>query len=492
MSFILAIDQGTTSTKSVILNKEGAILGIGQAEFPQHYPKAGWVEHYGEEIKASVKKSVETALKIAAISPSSLAGIGITNQRETLCLFNKNSQPALPFIVWQCRRSQEICERLKQKNLAIRLHQITGLLIDPYFTASKLQWVMEHYPNIKDQLKNGECLAGTVDSFLAHWLSAGQLHISDVTNASRTMLMDLKSCTWSDECLEIFGIPKRCLPDIVPCTGPFGFSKGLDFLPDGIPIAALAGDQHAALFGHNCFQPGDAKATFGTGCFILQNTGRDIYFSKHGLLSTVAYQIDAKPQYCLEGSAFIAGAAISFLIDAFGLIKDSSEIESLARSVKDNGGVIFIPALCGLGAPHWQPDISGTITGLSRGTQKGHIARATLEGIALQNTDIIEAMALDSRSPNLLKVDGGASRDDLLMQIQADLLKLPCIRSKSPHKTAIGIAHMAGLALGIYRDLEQLRGLHDEETEFYPNSDPSWALRTIKAYKKVLGMLLGH
>lgn len=490
MGIIMAIDQGTTSTKTLIIDEHRRILGQSSATFAQHYPQPGWVEHRAFEIKESVQRSVEGALCAAAIDPCSIDAIGITNQRETICLFDSDTQSPLPFIVWQCRRSQPICERLKDNKLEARLHRITGLHIDPYFSASKLQWIFEEYPEQKRKAESGELMAGTIDSFLCHWFSHGSLHITDVTNASRTMLMDLKSCAWSDECLDIFSIPKRCLPEIKKCTGPFGFTKNLSFLPDGIPIAAIAGDQHAALFGHHCFNSGNAKATFGTGCFILLNTGPQLYFSTHGLLSSIAFQLADKPVYCLEGSAFIAGAALQFLIDAFGLIKHPSEIEALACSVPDNGGVIFVPALCGLGAPHWQPDATGLFTGLTRGTLRGHVARATLEGIALQNTDIIDAMTDDAFNLSYLNVDGGAAQSDLLMQIQADLLNVICRRSQCPHKTALGIAEMAGLAVGIYRDLDHLTSIKDAGTEFVPNADRSWAQQTINSYRQATKSLL--
>ncbi|MCA9507914.1 MAG: glycerol kinase, partial [Myxococcales bacterium] len=314
----------------------------------------------------------------------------------------------------------------------------------------------------------------------------GELHISDVSNASRTMLMDIRSCQWNDECVEIFDVPKNCLPRIVPSAGIYGKTKGLSFLPDGIPIAALAGDQQASLFGQTCFEKGDTKATFGTGCFILMNTGNEIIFSKHGLITTIAYQIGDNPTYCLEGSAFIAGAAIQFLKDTFSLIKNEEEIESLAETVLDSDGVIFVPALCGLGAPYWLPDARGVLSGLSRGTTKGHIARAVLEGIALQNTEIMLAMTDDAFRPTVLKVDGGASQNNLLMQIQAELLGINCIRSESAQKTAQGIAYMAGLATGFFGSLEELKTFNITTKEFSPKKDVVWAKDKIKGYKRAL------
>jgi glycerol kinase len=455
----------------------------------QHYPQAGWVEHDGEQIKKAVRESVISALSSATINPSEISAIAITNQRETIGLFDHKTKAHTPFIVWQCRRSQSICDELKEKNLEKRLHALTGLYLDPYFSASKLSWLFRDNPSLKNKAERRELLAGTIDTFLLHWLSAGNFHVSDVTNASRTMLMDLRNLKWSDECLDIFAIPKNCLPHISNNTGDFGHTKGLDFLPDNIPIAALIGDQQAALCGQYCFKSGDAKATFGTGSFILLNTGKDPYFSKHGLLTSVAYKIGDDVRYCLEGSAFIAGAAFDFLINAFGLIKDADEIESLAKSVKDSAGVIFVPALCGLGAPHWNSHARGLLSGLSRATTKGHIARATLEGIALQNADICNAMIEDAHPITKLKVDGGASVNDLLMQLHADLLAIPCIRSLSAQKTALGAAYLAGHYRGIFPNLDDLKTLDTATTTFKPAHDRSSILASQKAYRDALKKL---
>lgn len=486
MDFILAIDQGTTSSTALIIDEKGEIRGEGSFEHPQHYPKPGFVEHFAEEIKASVEKACLKALERAQIDPHQIAGIGITNQRETVCLFDHRGQSFLPFIVWQCRRSAEICQNLSQRGLGEYLHQNTGLHIDPYFSASKLTWVFQNNPQLLAKARSRELLFGTIDTFLCHWLSGFELHITDATNASRTMLMDIKTLTWSDECLDIFSVPKACLPEIKKNIGPYGKTKGLSFLPDGIPIAAMAGDQQAALFGQACFEEGDAKATFGTGSFILSNTGQKPIFSKHGLLTSIAYHIDLAATYCLEGSAFIAGAAIEFLHDAFGLVKSAREIEELAKTVPDSHGIVFVPALCGLGAPHWRSDARGILTGLDRGTKRGHIARATLEGVALQNADILTAMSKDGVRLKSLKVDGGAAENDLLMSIHADLLGIPCFRSGSSQKTAIGAAYLAGLALGIYPDRQFLAKITHKTKEFLPNPDRAWADMMIERYHQAL------
>lgn len=489
MGYILAVDQGTSGTTTLLIDEQGRVISVASADLPQIYPKPGWVEHSGIEIKKSVAQSISLALSQAGINKHEIIAIGITNQRETLCVFDRDNKPLKNFIVWQCRRSVDICEKLKTQGLEDFLHARTGLLLDPYFSASKLSWLFEQDPSLKEAAQKGHALVGTVDSFLAHWMTGGLSHVTDVSNASRTMLMDLKTCEYDDDCLNIFSIPKVCLPKIHKNIGNFGTTRNLEFLPDGIPITALAGDQQAALFGQSCFEPGDAKATFGTGCFILLNTGPRPIFSQHGILTSVAYQIGSQPIYCLEGSAFIAGAAVQFLIDAFGLIKSPKELEALARSVENNGGVTFVPALCGLGAPHWRPEARGILNGLSRATTKGHIARATLEGIALQNKDILDAMAYDAPALTKLKVDGGACTNNLLIEFHADLLGIPCLRSANPHKTALGVAYMAGLAIGVFEDLKAIKKLEKDPEIFIPAQDRSWTKQSIHAYRKSIEKL---
>lgn len=480
MDFILAIDQGTTASHALVIDRFGKIKGEGSYEHPQHYPKPGFVEHIAGEIKGSVEQACKMALKRAHVDGKDIAGIGIANQRETTCLFDRHGESYLPFIVWQCRRSRDICQDLKERGLGDFLHKLTGLCLDPYFSASKLAWAFKEHPHLLKKAASGELLFGTIDTYLCHWMSGHELHITDATNASRTMLMDIETLSWSDECLDIFSIPKACLPQIKKSIGPYGKTKGLPFLPDGIPIASLIGDQQAALFGQACFLKGDAKATFGTGCFILVNTGKKPIISQHGLITSIAYDIDSSPTYCLEGSAFIAGAAIEFLVD-IGLAKSALEIEELACSVPDSLGLIFVPALCGLGAPHWRSEARGLFWGFERGTKRAHIARATLEGIALQNTDIITAMAEDGIDIKYLKVDGGAAKNDLLVKIQADLLGVPCLRSVNSQKTAQGAGFLAGLALGIFPDISILAQLNKDE-EFLPDHNRSWADRMIRGY----------
>ena len=486
MDFILAIDQGTTATTVLIVNKQGQIVAEGSHEYPQHFPQPGWVEHNGLEIKNSVEKAVRDAIEKARIKLNQIAGIGITNQRETVCFFDHSGVPVRPFIVWQCRRSTSICEELKAKNLNSFFHQKTGLHLDPYFSGSKLLWLFREDPSLLRKAQQGEILFGTIDSFLCHWLSGGSLHITDITNASRTLLMDLKTGEWNDECLDFFSVPKKCLPSIVKNIGPYGKTKGLNFLPDGIPIAAMAGDQQAALFGQLCLEKGDAKATYGTGCFILLNTGRDLVFSNHGLITSVAYQLGDERVYCMEGSAFIAGAAVQFLRDNLGLIKSASDVEALAKTEIDSRGVVFVPALSGLGAPYWKPDARGVLAGLDRGTSKGHIARATLEGIALQNTDILTAMEKDGVKPLRLKVDGGAAKNDLLMQVQADLLGVPCIRPESSQKTGVGAAYLALIALRLVDSVAAIKNFSEKSKQFSPNPERTWADGLIAHYRRML------
>jgi glycerol kinase len=486
MDYILAIDQGTTSTTALIINNQGNVVSESSVEIPQHFPSPGFVEHLGPEIKQSVEIACKGALEKAQIKATMLLGIGITNQRETTCLFDKNGDAVLPFIVWQCRRSTQICEELKAKNLEQTLQKKTGLCLDPYFSATKLLWIMREHPDILTKARHNDILFGTIDSYLCHWLSGKALHITDVTNASRTILMDLSSCQWDDECLDIFSVPANMMPRIVKNIGPYGVTKGLNFLPDGIPLLAMAGDQQAALFGQACFDKGDAKATFGTGSFILLNTGEKPVFSHHGLLTSVAYQINSHPIYCLEGSAFVAGALIQFLRDNLGMIAHSDEIDHLATSVKDNGGVLFIPALCGLSAPYWRPEARGMLCGLDRGVTKGHIARAALEGIAIQNTDIMLAMAEDAVLPKKLKVDGGAAKSDILMQIQADLLGVPCIRPATSQKTALGAAYLAGIACGMFSGIDDIKALKEPSATFTPNPDRTQALLLIDRYHQTI------
>jgi glycerol kinase len=422
-NFILGIDQGTTGSTALLIGHDLRVHGSRTVDFPQHFPNPGWVEHNPEEIWSSVRQSILELLDSTSTKSSQIMAIGITNQRETAVLWTRSdSQAAANAIVWQCRRSSDICEKLKGLGLEDLYRQRTGLVLDPYFSGTKLTWLFEQSTAIKQRAEDGHLAFGTIDSFLVWRLTGGKTHVTDVSNASRTLMMDLQSLEWDDELLKPLGVPRSVLPEIVPSSSIYGKTSGLDFLPDGIPIAGMAGDQQAALFGQACFKPGQSKCTYGTGAFILENIGDQPLPSKHGLLTTVAWQLDGKTSYALEGSAFVAGAAVQWLRDGLGLIQTSAEVEALALQVDSNGGVVFVPALTGLGAPHWKSEARGQIAGLTRGTTSAHIARATLEGIALQVHDLVMAMADDrGEAGSILKVDGGAANNNLLMQMQADL-----------------------------------------------------------------------
>jgi glycerol kinase len=423
MRHVIAIDQGTTGSTVLVLDEQLQVKGRGYKEFRQIYPQPGWVEHDPEDIWASVLDALVTAMK--GIEPSSVAAIGITNQRETAVVWDRKTGKAVHnAIVWQDRRTAEQCTALKGQGKEARTKQLTGLTIDPYFSGTKVSWMLKNVSGMADAARSGSLAFGTIDTYLLWRLTGGATHATDVTNASRTLMFDINTLAWNDELLEMLGVPRALLPNVVPSSGHIGKTAGVPGLPDGIAIAGIAGDQQSALFGQVCFAPGDAKCTYGTGAFILMNTGDVPVQSKSGLLTTVAWKLSTgELRYALEGSAFIAGAAVQWLRDGLGVIKSASEIEPLARSVDDSGGVIVVPAFAGLGAPHWRPDARAAITGITRGTTKAHLARAILEGIALQNVDILRAMEKDAGRPlRMLKVDGGAAANDLLMQFQSDVL----------------------------------------------------------------------
>ena len=478
MRHVLAIDQGTTGSTVLVLDEALAVRGRGYKEFRQIYPTPGWVEHDPEDIWASVVFALGQALEgsagNAAIDPGSIAAIGITNQRETTVLWDrKTGKPVHNAIVWQDRRTAARCAELKAAGKEARVKHLTGLTLDPYFSGTKLGWMLSHISSLAAPARAGQLAFGTIDSYLLWRLTAGAVHATDVTNASRTLLFDLRSLTWSDELLETFGVPRALLPEVVASSGTIGTTKGVPGLPDGIPIAGIAGDQQSALFGQACFAPGEAKCTYGTGAFILMNTGDQPVASKSGLLTTVAWKLaTGELRYALEGSAFIAGAAVQFLRDGLQFFSSASEIETLAMTVADSAGVIFVPAFAGLGAPHWRPEARASISGLTRGTTRAHVARATLEGIALQNVDILRAMERDAGRPlTTLKVDGGASANNLLMQFQSDVLGVEIARPALVETTALGAAFLAGLGAGVWRDLDQLRATWRLERRFTPTSD---------------------
>ena len=473
---ILAIDQGTTGSTVALMDHRGRLLGSVNNEFPQLYPQPGWVEHDPEAIWASVVKGIRTLFRRRLAKPSQVAAIGITNQRETAVVWDRDTgSPLNNAIVWQCRRTTEFCESLKASGSEPEVQSKTGLVLDPYFSASKFRWLLQNTPGIRGKLEQGKVAVGTVDAFLLWRLSGGAVHATDVSNASRTSLMNIATGDWDPDLLTLFDLPRHILPEIVPSSQILGRTKGVPGLPDGIPVSGIAGDQQAALFGQACFKPGEAKCTFGTGSFILMNTGEELMRSQAGLLTTVAWQLEENGPltYALEGGAFICGAAVQWLRDQMGIIKTAPEIEALAASVPDSGGVEFVPALTGLGAPWWNPEARGLIAGLTRGTGRGHIARATLDAMALQNVDILLAMEADlDKRMRSLKVDGGAAGNDLLMQIQADYLGRKLVRPRVIETTVAGACFLAGLGVGIWDSTAQIGRVWQAERDFTVSMSP--------------------
>lgn len=483
---VLAIDQGTTATTCLIINEQLEVVGKASSLFRQIFPADGWVEHEPHTVWVSVEETVAQALTNAQAKPQDIAAIGVTNQRETTCLFRPDSSPLANFIVWQCRRTADICAQLKNRGLEKFISRRTGLVLDPYFSATKLMWFFENIDNAKNLANKGEALFGTIDTWLVHKMTAGRAFVSDSTNASRTMMMNLESCQWDPELLSIFQVPIECLPKICSSSEIYGETCGLSFLPDGIPIAGIAGDQQAALFGQACFNPGDCKATFGTGCFMLVNTGKKIVRSHNGLLSSVAIDFQGDRQYCLEGSSFIAGAAVQWLKDCLGLIETAEEIEELAGRVEDSAGVVFVPALTGLGAPYWRPEARGLLSGMTRDTTKAHIARAVLEGITLLNRDIVMAMTKDEALVRNMRVDGGASQNNLLIQMHADFLGITCVRPKIVEITALGAAALAGLAIGLFQSKKWLAKTWDADRQFKPQLNRSKLAKVIARWDRAV------
>lgn len=467
--YIMAIDQGTTSSRTCIVDHAGGLVAEVREAFPQIFPKPGWVEHNPDDIWQSTLKTMRLALEKAKLQGSQISAIGITNQRETVAVWNRDTgKPVYNAIVWQCRRTQDICEKLRKAKKDKMIAKKTGLVLDPYFSATKIQWILKNVERARQQAKNGDIITGTVDTFLLWKLTAGLSHKTDVSNASRTMLMDIHKAWWDDELLDLFQVPENMLPEIAASNSEFGVTKGLGFLPDGIPISGIAGDQQSALFGQACFAVGEAKCTFGTGSFLLLNTGSKAVVSKSRLLTTIAWKLKNQDMvYALEGGAFICGAAVQWLRDGLHLFQKSAEVEDLARTVEDTGGVEFVPALTGLGAPHWRPEARGVICGLTRGTTKAHIARATLEAMALQNVDVLVAMQNDlGKKLKNIKVDGGAAANNLLMQMQADYLGTNVIRPKLVETTAMGAAYLAGIGVGVWKDQSEIQKIWKVDQEF--------------------------
>jgi glycerol kinase len=467
MKHILALDQGTTSSRAIVFDHAGSIVSVAQKEFPQIFPKPGWVEHDPRDIWSSQAGVAAEALTKASVRAKDVAAIGITNQRETAIVWDRSSgEPIANAIVWQDRRTAGICDRLRAKKLDRVIRRKTGLVIDAYFSATKVQWLLENVKGAKARAKAGQLAFGTVDSWLVWNLTGGKVHATDVTNASRTMLFDIGKGEWDDELLEIFGVPRSMLPEVRSSSEVYGHTT---LLGEPIPIAGIAGDQQAALFGQACVKPGMVKNTYGTGCFMLMTTGTKRIASKHNLLTTIAWRIGDRTEYALEGSIFIAGAVVQWLRDGLEFFRSSPEVEALAASVADTGGVYVVPAFAGLGAPHWDPHARGTIVGLTRGSTKAHLARAALEGIALQVMDVLKAMEGDSGIKlRELRVDGGASANNLLMQLQADLLNVPVVRPKILETTALGAAYLAGLAVGYWKSQAEIAKQWQTDRRFTP------------------------
>ncbi len=467
MKFILALDQGTTSSRAILFNHDGGIVAVAQKEFKQTFPKPGWVEHDAQEIWATQAGVATEVLQKARVHAEDVAAIGITNQRETAVVWDrKTGKPICNAIVWQDRRTAPACDKLRAKKLDKLIQRKTGLVIDAYFSATKVQWILENVKGAKARAAKGQLAFGTIDSWLLWNLTDGKVHATDVSNASRTMLYDIRKGDWDDELLKLFGIPRSMLPEVKDSSGIFGETT---LLGGSIPVAGIAGDQQAALFGQVCTQPGMVKNTYGTGCFMLMNTGTKPIASKNKLLTTVAWRINGRTEYALEGSVFIAGAAIQWLRDGLGIIKKSPDVEALAASVPDAGGVYLVPAFAGLGAPHWDAYARGTLVGMTRGTTAAHIARAALEGIALQVMDILKAMEADAGIKlKELRVDGGASVNNLLMQMQCDLLGVPVVRPKINETTALGAAFLAGLAVRFWNNQAQIAKQWQVDKKFKP------------------------
>jgi glycerol kinase len=485
MKHILALDQGTSSSRAIVFNEAGEICTVAQQEFRQIFPQPGWVEHDALEIWETQGAVAWQAMERADLKAKDIAAIGITNQRETTLLWDRETgQPLCNAIVWQDRRTAAFCQKFKQDGLEARIKKKTGLVIDAYFSASKARWMLDNIPGARARAEAGELAFGTIDSWLIWKLTQGKFHVTDPSNASRTMLFNLHTGAWDDELLDIFKLPRAILPEVRASSEIIGETAG----PlAGIPIAGIAGDQQAALFGQACYQPGLVKNTYGTGCFMLMNTGDKPVESKNNLLTTVAWRVGNRTEFALEGSVFIAGAAVQWLRDGLGIILSSAEIEPLAAEVEDNGGVYVVPAFAGLGAPHWDPHARGAILGLTRGSKAAHLARATLESIAFQSADLVRAMEADAGTKlKQLRVDGGACVNNLLMQFQADLLGVPVIRPQVSETTALGAAYLAGLAVGVWKDQSEIASHWKADKQFEPKMRSDQKERLLAGWRKAL------
>jgi glycerol kinase len=487
MKYILSIDQGTTGSRAVVYDKNGRSVASAYREFRQHFPRPGWVEHDPYDLWNSVIESIEKVL--GEVPPNSIEAIGITNQRETTVVWDaKTGRPVYNAIVWQCRRTAGRCDQLKKNKATVELfRRKTGLPIDAYFSATKIEWILKNIPGAMARAKKGQILFGTTDSWILWKLTGGKVHATDYTNASRTMCFNIDKLAWDKDILKIFGIPENILPEVKKSSGTFGYTKAHGRLPEGVPISGIAGDQQAALFGQTCFEPGTIKNTYGTGCFILLNTGKKRSTSKHGLITTLGCGPDGSPVYVMEGSIFVAGAAIQWLRDGLKILKHASQSEIMAKAVADNAGVYFVPALVGLGAPYWDQNARGAIYGITRGTHANHIVRAAVEAMCYQTKDVVDAMQKDSRfSIKSLKVDGGAVVNNLLCQFQSDLLGIDVVRPKIVETTSLGAAYLAGLATGYWKDSSQIKRCWSIDKTFKPKMSEAVRLKLYSGWRKAV------
>jgi len=488
VKYVLALDQGTTGSTALVVDVEGAVRARGYAELTQHYPQPGWVEHDPEEIWSTMGRAASQALATAGVSGRDVAAIGITNQRETAIVWDRaTGKPIHHAIVWQCRRTAGLCDELKARGAEPLVRARTGLVLDAYFSGTKIRWLLDHVPGARQRAARGELAFGTVDAWLIWKLTTGRVHATDVTNASRTLCLDLAQVDWDAEMLALLDVPRELLPSIVDSSGVCAETSDVGWLPAGVPIAGIAGDQQAALFGQACYTVGSAKNTYGTGCFVLLNTGETPVASQHGLLTTIAWRLGGRTSYALEGSVFIAGAAVQWLRDGLGVVRQAAETQALAESVPDTGGVYFVPAFVGLGAPYWDQYARGTIVGITRGTTRAHLVRAALEAIAWQSRDVLESMGADAKTRlPALKVDGGAVANDFLCQFQADVLDATVVRPRIIETTALGAAYLAGLGSGVWRSLGALAERHPIDRTFTPAMDPAHRARGYEGWRRAV------
>ncbi|MES5859426.1 glycerol kinase GlpK [Bacillus cereus group sp. RP29] len=486
--YILSLDQGTTSSRAILFNKKGEIVHSAQKEFTQHFPKPGWVEHNAQEIWGSILAVIATCLSEADVKPEQIAGIGITNQRETAVVWDKTTgKPIYNAIVWQSRQTAEICDELKEKGYSEMVREKTGLLIDAYFSGTKVKWILDNVEGAREKAENGDLLFGTIDTWLVWKLSGGKAHVTDYSNASRTLMFNIHDLQWDDELLDMLTVPKSMLPEVRPSSEVYGETIDYHFFGQNVPIAGVAGDQQAALFGQACFGEGMAKNTYGTGCFMLMNTGEKAVASEHGLLTTIAWGIDGKVNYALEGSIFVAGSAIQWLRDGMRMFKDASESEVYANRVESTDGVYVVPAFVGLGTPYWDSEVRGAMFGVTRGTTKEHFIRATLESLAYQTKDVLCAMEADSGIElKTLRVDGGAVKNNFLMKFQSDILDVPVERPVINETTALGAAYLAGLAVGYWKNQDEIKEQWHMDKRFEPTMETETSEELYAGWKKAI------